>query len=43
MSDAFEGVATYNDRLIILLDAEKALPRPALPSAGTVQEGGLDA
>lgn len=42
MSDAFEGIATYNGRLIILLDADRALPKPVIPSAGTVQEGDPD-
>ncbi|MHB1017218.1 MAG: chemotaxis protein CheW [Coriobacteriia bacterium] len=42
MSDAFEGVATHGDRLIILLDPDKALPKPVFMSAGAIQEGDLD-
>ncbi len=42
MSDAFEGVATYGDRLIILLDPDKALPKPVFASIGAIQEGDLD-
>lgn len=42
MSDAFEGVATYNGRLIILLDPDRALPKPVFASAGAIQEGDLD-
>jgi purine-binding chemotaxis protein CheW len=42
MADAFEGVANYGDRLIILLDADKALPKPAFTSAGVSQEADPD-
>lgn len=42
MSDVFEGVATFGDRLVILLDPEKALPGPAFASAAAIQEGDLD-
>ena len=42
MSDAFEGVATYGERLIILLDPDRALPKPVFASAGATQEGDLD-
>ncbi|MBN1192461.1 MAG: purine-binding chemotaxis protein CheW [Coriobacteriia bacterium] len=38
-AEAFQGVATYSDRLVILLDPDKALPKPVLPSTGLVQEG----
>lgn len=43
MGDAFEGVATYGDRLVILLDPDKALPKPTLASSGAIQEGEFDA
>lgn len=36
MADAFVGVANYGDRLVILLDPEKALPKPAF-SAGALE------
>ncbi len=42
MADAFEGVANYGDRLIILLDADKALPKPAFTSTGVSQEADPD-
>ena len=42
MADAFEGVANYGDRLIILLDADKALPKPVFTSAGVPQEADPD-
>jgi len=42
MSDAFEGVAAYGERLIILLDPDKALPRPVFASVAAIQEGDLD-
>lgn len=41
-AEAFAGVATVGDRLVILLDPEKALPRPAFSSAGPAQEGDSD-
>lgn len=40
-ADAFEGVANYGDRLVILLNAEKALPRPEF-TAPAIQEGNTD-
>lgn len=43
MSDAFEGVAAYGDRLVILLDPEKALPKPVFTPSGRTQEGERDA
>jgi purine-binding chemotaxis protein CheW len=42
MADAFEGVANYGERLIILLDADKADPKPAFTSAGIAQEADPD-
>ena len=42
MAVAFEGVANYGERLIILLDADKALPKPAFVSAGVSQEADPD-
>lgn len=42
MADAFEGVANYGERLIILLDVDKALPKPAFASAGVLQEADPD-
>jgi purine-binding chemotaxis protein CheW len=42
MAEAFEGVATYSDRLVILLDASKALPKAVFASAGMPQEGDPD-
>ena len=42
MLEAFEGVANHGDRLIILLDAEKALPKPVFASMGVGQEDGAD-
>lgn len=41
MADAFEGVANYADRLVILLDPQRALPKPAFGSA-QAQEGDAD-
>jgi len=41
-ADAFEGVATYRDRLVILLDPDKAFPKPVFASAGMAQEGDPD-
>jgi purine-binding chemotaxis protein CheW len=41
-SEAFEGVVSHGDRLVILLDAEKALPRPVFMSATAAQEEGAD-
>lgn len=41
MADAFEGVANYGDRLVILLDPNKALPKPVL-GATTAMEGDGD-
>lgn len=38
-AEAFQGVATYADRLVILLDPEKALPKSAF-SAGIAAHGG---
>jgi purine-binding chemotaxis protein CheW len=41
--EAFEGVAQYGDRLVILLDPDKALSGPALgPSQSPGQEDGVD-
>ncbi|MDO9557287.1 MAG: chemotaxis protein CheW [Coriobacteriia bacterium] len=40
-AEAFEGVANYGDRLIILLQADKVLPRQEFV-ASTVQEGEAD-
>lgn len=42
MAEAFEGVANYGGRLVILLDPEKALPKPAFASAQLQEEGGAD-
>lgn len=43
MAEAFIGVASIDDRLIILLDPEKALPKqPAFATAGTSQEADSD-
>lgn len=41
-SEAFEGVVHHGDRLVILLDSDKALPRPGFMSAGVAQEDGID-
>lgn len=41
MADAFEGVAYYADRLVILIDPQRALPRPGFGS-GQAQEGDAD-
>jgi hypothetical protein len=38
MNEAFEGVATHGDRLVILLDIDKALPAPVYVSAGMASE-----
>lgn len=40
-ADAFEGVANHGGRLVILLDAERALPRPEFMTAA-IQEGDMD-
>jgi purine-binding chemotaxis protein CheW len=42
MADAFEGVANYGEHLIILLDADKALPKPVFSSAAAAQEADPD-
>lgn len=42
MADAFEGVATHGDRLVILLDPVKALPKPAFVSSTAPNEGDAD-
>ena len=42
MADAFEGVANYGDRLIILLDPDKALPKPVFSTAAGAQEADPD-
>ena len=41
-SEAFEGVVQHGERLVILLDSEKALPKPVFMSAGAAQEDGVD-
>lgn len=41
MAEAFEGVANYGGQLVILLDPERALPKPAFASAQP-QEGDAD-
>jgi len=41
-SEAFEGVVHHGERLVILLDSDKALPRPVFMSAGVAQEDGVD-
>lgn len=41
-AEALEGVATIGDRLVILLNPERALPRPVFASALTPQEGDFD-
>jgi purine-binding chemotaxis protein CheW len=42
-ADAFEGVVEYADRLVILLDLDKALPRTAYEAAaGDLAEGDED-
>ncbi|MDO8879382.1 MAG: chemotaxis protein CheW [Coriobacteriia bacterium] len=41
-SEAFEGVVSHGDRLVILLDADKALPKPVFMSGGQLQEDGAD-
>lgn len=42
MAEAFEGVATHGDRLVILLDPVKALPKPAFVSSTAPSEGDAD-
>jgi len=42
MGEAFEGVASYKDRLVILLDPDKALPQPAFGAGQGAQEGDAD-
>lgn len=42
MADAFEGVANYGDRLVILLDPDKALPKPAFGQGTAAMEGDGD-
>ncbi len=43
MAEAFVGVANFGDRLIILLDPDKALPKhSAFAIAGTPQEADPD-
>ena len=42
MAEAFEGVANYGGQLVILLDPEKALPKPAFASSHGQEEGGED-
>ncbi|MDO8848226.1 MAG: chemotaxis protein CheW [Coriobacteriia bacterium] len=42
MADAFEGVANYGERLIILLDPDKALPKPVFSTAAGAQEADPD-
>lgn len=42
-ADAFEGVASFGDRLVILLDPDKALPKAVFASSGVLQEGDPDA
>lgn len=41
-ADALEGVAAIGDRLVILLDPERALPKPAFAATGAIQEGDPD-
>ena len=43
-AEAFEGVARHAERLIILLNLDKALPRSDYesPTAGEITEGGED-
>ena len=43
LGDAFEGVATIDGRLVVLLDPDKALPKPVFTTALTFQEGDPDA
>jgi len=42
MADAFEGVASYGERLIILLDSDKALPKPVFSATAAAQEADPD-
>lgn len=42
MTDALEGVANYGERLIILLDSDKALPKPVFASGAAAQEADPD-
>lgn len=43
LAEAFQGVATYQDRLVILLDPSKALPKTSFGAVGAAQEGDPDA
>lgn len=42
MAEAFEGVATFGERLVILLDPDKALPKPAFGIGAGALEGDAD-
>lgn len=43
MNEAFEGVVSHDERLVILLDIDKALPRPVYTAVGELgQEDGMD-
>ncbi len=42
MGEAFEGVANYKDRIVILLDPDKTLPQPAFGAGQTGQEDDAD-
>lgn len=42
MAEAFVGVVNYEDRLIILLDPDKALPKPVIGVGGAPQEADSD-
>ena len=42
LSDAFEGVASRGDHLVILLDPEKALPKPEFSTGFATQEEDMD-
>lgn len=42
MADALEGVANYGERLIILLDTDKALPKPVITATAVAQEADPD-
>jgi purine-binding chemotaxis protein CheW len=42
MADAFEGVANLGDHLVILLDPNKALPKPEFATAFVAQEDDAD-
>jgi len=37
-ADAYEGVVTHGDRLIMLLDPEKTLPKPVFAGSGAAKE-----